>query len=466
MSGVSDLFAVVSAMAALFAGRAALANHRARRRLAAAVTDRTNGRRSNTRDAHGHDNRSSGLGGGGIGGGGLGRNHHAARSPGHDIDGIRASDCEAGGTRHDDQGPPGSGGNLGRATTNSLDRANGGARAHDHPAGRGSRGRSHDLGGDDFRFGGGHDGSNRGPSAPGGLDGVGHGFRNIEGGGVGGDMPARLGEDDPDGGGGSTASWLDAAAAAGGRSIRDDSANGPAGPLPTEFAGGWRSPAGVAGLVLGVCTVALVAGIGLVLAGLTVAGVAAVGHRARERTAERNRRRAQLPVALDRLASALHGGASVATALTIAGDTVPPPLGAELSALGREADGDRPVAEVLDEWADTRNDPGTRLAATALVLAGTIGASPARAAHGVAATLRERAYLADERRSLASQARLSGLVLSVAPIGFTLLVGTTDPATRQFLLDTPPGWACLTLGLALDAAGAWWMSVLTRGGER
>jgi len=462
MSGVSDLFAVVSAMAALFAGRAALVNHRARRRLAAAVADRTNGRGFSSRDADGHDARNGGSGHGG----GLGRRRHVAGSPRHDIEGIRATDYEAGGTRHDDQGPPGFGGNLGRARTNGFDGPSDGAPAPDHPAGRGSQGRRHDLGGDDLRFGGGHDGSDRGPSAPDGLDGVGHGFHNIEGGGVGAGMPAGLGQDDPDGGGGSTAPWLDAAAAAGGRSIRDDSANGPGGLLPAEFAGGWRSPAGVAGLVLGVCTVALVAGIGLVLAGMAVAVVAAVGHRARERTAERNRRRAQLPVALDRLASALHGGASVPTALTTAGDTVPPPLGPELAALGREADGGRPVAEVLDEWADARNDPGTRLAATALVLAGAIGASPARAAQGVATTLRERAHLADERRSLASQARLSGLVLSVAPIGFTLLVGTTDAATRQFLLDTPPGWACLTFGLALDVAGAWWMSVLTRGGER
>jgi tight adherence protein B len=222
----------------------------------------------------------------------------------------------------------------------------------------------------------------------------------------------------------------------------------------------------VAGIVLGACAVALVAGVGVVLAGLVVAAVGAVGRRARDRAAERNQRRAQLPLALDRLASALHGGASVPVALAAAGDTVPPPLGPELAALGREADGGRAVAEVLDDWADRRGDPGTRLAATALLLAGSIGASPARAAHGVATTLRERAHLADERRSLAGQARLSGLVLSVAPIGFTALVGAADPGTRHFLLHTPPGWACLTVGLALDAAGAWWMSALTRGSDR
>jgi tight adherence protein B len=81
----------------------------------------------------------------------------------------------------------------------------------------------------------------------------------------------------------------------------------------------------------------------------------------------------------------------------------------------------------------------------------------------VAATLRERLDLADERRSLASQARLSALVLAVAPVGFAVLLGAVDGSTADFLLGTPPGWLCLGLGLALDAGGAWWMAQLTRG---
>jgi tight adherence protein B len=238
---------------------------------------------------------------------------------------------------------------------------------------------------------------------------------------------------------------------------------------------GW-SPAGGAtawwsarGLVLaGLAAVALgaVGGPALLAAAVVAGGLVGwawwryqVGLPARQR-------RAQLPGALDRLAAALRGGESIPAALATAGADVPAPLGPELAELGRQADGGTAVVDVLDRWAERRDDPATRLAATALVLASAVGAAPARAADGVAATLRERADLAEERRALGAQARMSAVVLSVAPVGFALLLGATDRAATRFLLASPAGWACLAAGTGLDAAGAYWMAQLTRGDAR
>jgi tight adherence protein B len=196
-----------------------------------------------------------------------------------------------------------------------------------------------------------------------------------------------------------------------------------------------------------------------------VVGVAAGQARARlrRRAARRHRREAQLAPALDRLAAALRSGASLPAALDEVGHAVEPPIGPELGGLARQAAHGRPLRRVLDGWAATHGDPGTRLAATALVLATVVGAAPARAVDGVAATVRERLDLAAERRALAAQARTSALVLSVAPAGFAALLVAGDTAAAGFLLGTPAGWACLAAGLALDAAGIWWMAHLTRG---
>ena len=231
--------------------------------------------------------------------------------------------------------------------------------------------------------------------------------------------------------------------------------------------GGERPPAAVLAAGVGlVAAVVIVAGPAAALLVVGAATVGAVWARRRQRVAWRRRRQGQLPVALERLASALRGGASVPGALTVVGDGLPAPLGPELSALGHEADAGRAVTDVLDEWAAIHGDAGTRLAATALVLAAAVGAAPARAADGVAATLRERADLAAERRALGAQARMSAAVLSIAPVGFAAFLGTTDAAATRFLLGTPAGWACLAVGLSLDAAGAWWMARATRGDER
>lgn len=215
---------------------------------------------------------------------------------------------------------------------------------------------------------------------------------------------------------------------------------------------------GLAGLV------SLAGPIGLVLAAVVGPAVpVALRHR---RRAERARlRRRQLPAALDRLATALRGGSSVPTALAEAGAMTPPPVGPELVGLGRQANAGQTVADVLDGWSARHDDAGTRLAATALTLATAVGGAPGQAVDGVAATLRERVDLADERRALASQARLSALVLAAAPVGFAALLGLADGRTASFLLRTPTGWVCLIVGLGLDAAGAWWMTRLTRGTE-
>jgi Flp pilus assembly protein TadB len=235
---------------------------------------------------------------------------------------------------------------------------------------------------------------------------------------------------------------------------------------PPGLALAWRSPkpAAAGGAIAAV--VVLVWGPGFLLALLLAGTAAAVAWERHRWAAWAQLRRTQLPGGLDRLASALRGGSSVPSALASAGEEVPPPLGPEFAALGREAEGGRAAVEVLDAWANRHPDADTRLVATALVLASVVGAAPARAADGVAATLRERADLAAERRALGAQVRLSGLVLSVAPVGFAGLLAATDSAAAGFLVGSAPGWACLGIGLALDGAGAWWMTQLTRGDDR
>jgi tight adherence protein B len=213
---------------------------------------------------------------------------------------------------------------------------------------------------------------------------------------------------------------------------------------------------GTAVAVLAVGPVALaIAAVGMVVRPAVV--------RRRRRRRALARRRSQLPPALEELAVALRSGSSLPVALGEAGRATPDPLGPELEALALGAGRGQPMAAVLDDWTRRHDDPGTRLAATALILANAVGVASARAVHGVAATLRERLELSAERRALASQARSSVVVLSAAPLLFALFLGVSDGAAGRFLLQSKAGWACLAAGMGLDAVGAWWMARLTRG---
>jgi len=226
----------------------------------------------------------------------------------------------------------------------------------------------------------------------------------------------------------------------------------PPAPVPVLVAGG--AGAATTGAILGpIALLVLAAG----------ALVVPVAFRRRRRVAVRLRRSSQLPQAMERLAGAIRSGSSLPVALGEAGRATSHPLGPELVGMANEATQGRPMAAVLDRWTRDHDDRDTRLAATALALSTAVGATPARAVDGVAATVRERLDLAAERRALGSQARASAVVLSIAPAAFAVVLGLTDGAAGRFLLETPAGWLCLAVGLGLDAAGAWWMARLTRG---
>lgn len=175
-----------------------------------------------------------------------------------------------------------------------------------------------------------------------------------------------------------------------------------------------------------------------------------------QRTMERD-----LPNALDAVARSLRSGSSLRQAIDEASGSVGGVLGHDLASLRHALrDGD-PLEDALARWAVARPLSGVRLAVAALSLGAETGGASARAVDGVAATLRTNLAIAAEVRALSSQARLSALVIALAPIAFSFLAFTTDASTAAFLLRTPLGLACLVTGLGLDAIGWLWMRRLT-----
>lgn len=174
------------------------------------------------------------------------------------------------------------------------------------------------------------------------------------------------------------------------------------------------------------------------------------------------RRDAQLPAALERLAAALRAGAAPGPAFVELARATPAPLGADLRAAAAALEHGSPLGDVIDSWGQRAPTPDVRLATAALALAARIGGPVARPVDRVASTLRERRELQAEVRALATQARASALVLTIAPAAFTALVSTIEPGVPRFLFGSPAGLACLGGGLALQAAGAAWSARILR----
>ena len=234
--------------------------------------------------------------------------------------------------------------------------------------------------------------------------------------------------------------------------------------------------AALAAAVLGAVVVS--GGAAGVLAGLVVGGVPLVALRARRGRAD-SRLEQQLPLALESIARSLRSGASVRQAIAEAA-AAPGGFGsgarvgggrrgntrgrlqAELATVADQAGHGAGLVEALEALAARRPRPGVRLAVAALCLGVDTGGAQARAVDGVAATMRERLAVEAEVRALSSQARMSALVIGLAPLGFGAFAAATDPRTSEFLLHTPVGLALVGVGLLLDGAGWLWMQRLCR----
>jgi tight adherence protein B len=177
----------------------------------------------------------------------------------------------------------------------------------------------------------------------------------------------------------------------------------------------------------------------------------------------RNRRRfgVALPELVEALARELRAGAPLRVALVDAAEATGGPIRRDAVALRRRLDAGQSPDEVLRWWAAHRRAPELDTVGAAVATGRRLGAEFATGLDALAATMSDRRSIAAEARAQAAQAHASALLLVAAPIVFCAVMSAIDPSSTRFLLGTPLGWATLTVSLALDAIGAWWMHRLT-----
>ncbi|MDZ7734622.1 MAG: type II secretion system F family protein [Acidimicrobiia bacterium] len=177
---------------------------------------------------------------------------------------------------------------------------------------------------------------------------------------------------------------------------------------------------------------------------------------------EERQRRVGLPDALERLARALRAGSPPAEAFRSAADGAAGPLGEDLRRVAVRLEAGVSRRSALAEWVQRSPSTGVRLATAAVGLGSDVGGSRSRAVDRVAVSLRSRAAVEREVRALAAQARLSALVIALAPLVFGVLGLLGDPSMASFLVGTPVGLSCLVGGIVLDVAAVVWMRRIVR----
>ena len=163
----------------------------------------------------------------------------------------------------------------------------------------------------------------------------------------------------------------------------------------------------------------------------------------------------------DALARSLRAGTALRSAL-ISIEPTDPALADRSQdvrqALGRGATVSTAVIGLLADATSRprRQSPHLALAAAVLATSGSIGGPTAASLDRLAGALRLRVADGQERSAYSAQARLSAHVLTVVPLALLALLAVTDSNVRA-VLSQRTGFALVSIGLALNLFGWWWM---------
>jgi tight adherence protein B len=157
------------------------------------------------------------------------------------------------------------------------------------------------------------------------------------------------------------------------------------------------------------------------------------------------------------LSAGLRAGLSLPQAFAYARDEAEEPLRGELTSLVDGIDTGTPISEALAEWADAHDSEDARLIAGVLDLHRRSGGDLPIVLDGLAGTLRERRAAHREVRALTAQARLSGVILGMLPIGFFAFLLLTSRREMVEAIATPLGGTALGIGLGLEVLAFLWI---------
>lgn len=166
---------------------------------------------------------------------------------------------------------------------------------------------------------------------------------------------------------------------------------------------------------------------------------------------------AQLPEAFALQASALRAGHSTTRSLRLLAEELKAPLNEEMARTVKELDVGHPLETALSSLVTRTGSRDLQLWVTAMLVHRQTGGNLSAILDSLARRIRERAQMRGEVRALTAQARMSGLVVALAPLGFFLLLSATSRDQMQVLYSTPAGLVVLATGLAMQLAGFLWI---------
>lgn len=170
----------------------------------------------------------------------------------------------------------------------------------------------------------------------------------------------------------------------------------------------------------------------------------------------------QLDSTLQMMAASLRAGYSLLQALQAMSSEADSPTKEEFSRVLNETRIGRPLNESLIEVANRMGSEDFNWVSQAIAINREVGGNLADVLDGVARTIRDRNQLHRQVASLASEGKLSAVILMALPFGVTAFLTVANPGYLSRLFTTTIGWGIIIAAIVMLTIGGIWLRATVR----
>ncbi len=151
----------------------------------------------------------------------------------------------------------------------------------------------------------------------------------------------------------------------------------------------------------------------------------------------------QLPETIGLLSNGLKAGFSLPQALDSVARNAAPPVSEELSRVTREMTLGASLEQALHNMLKRVASDDLDLIVTAILIQNSVGGNLARVLDNISHTIRQRVHVKGQIAALTAQARASGWIISLLPVGVALILYVIAPTYFRALTTDPMGLTLL-----------------------
>ncbi len=162
----------------------------------------------------------------------------------------------------------------------------------------------------------------------------------------------------------------------------------------------------------------------------------------------------QLPDMVGVVSNAVKSSFSVQQALDLVTSEFNDPMAAEVTEVLQEIRMGLPFEEALGNWGERLDNDDLDIFVTALVIQRQTGGNLSEVLENLAGTMRERRRIQGQIRTLTTQGRFSGTILTFLPVGLYVVLYILAPERMGVLFSDPLGWALIAVCATMILIGS------------